>query len=284
MNAIVIGGSGNLGQALITTMVRAGANVLCPSHQEMDLTNEIAVRKFITSANPTYVINAAAMTDVDRCEREPDLAKLINGRAVGFAASAARKVKAKFIQISTDYVFDGRSLDPYSEYSVPHPLQEYGASKLLGEQYALEKGGSVFRVQWLFGQIKGNFIDWVAQSLMEGKKIPIFDQVGCPHSAFFVANLLVLSLQACRSGVYHIAHDQATSRQQVAKYILGYFRKDPKEWLVEPIPQASWVAERPRSVALGTQELKSLLGVKTFGTWEADVLAYLSSRYNRWNR
>jgi dTDP-4-dehydrorhamnose reductase len=282
VTGIVLGGSGMLGQAVVATLVRAGANVLAPGHSELDVTNEIAVRKFITKNKPNYVVNCVAMTDVDGCEREPDKAKLINGQAVKYMASACKKVKAKFVHISTDYVFDGSSCTPYKEDDIPHPLQVYGESKLIGERHALDHGGSVFRVQWLFGHGKNNFIDWVCQSLLQSKQIPISDQqVGCPSSTMFVSNLIVLALMNCKSGIYHVAHDSASTRLEVAKYIAEYFRRDFRTCFL-PVAGKFAQAERPDYTALSTDRLKQLLGVKTLGTWQSDVLAYISSKYT-WN-
>lgn len=273
-----------LGQALVVTMVRAGANVLAPTHQELDIKNEIAVRKYITKHKPSYVINAVAMTDVDGCEKDPAQAELVNGKAVRFMAAACKKVKAKFIHVSTDYVFDGSSVVPYQEEDPVNPLQVYGASKTLGEKNALDFGGSVFRVQWLFGSGKANFIDWVCSNIMQGKPIPISqEQIGCPSSTLFVANILVVALATCKPGIYHVAHDQPASRFEVARYIAEYFKVDYRTFLT-PVTGNFGVAERPKYTAMSTEKIKTMMGIKTMGTWQSDVLAHISARYSTWNR
>jgi dTDP-4-dehydrorhamnose reductase len=273
-----------LGQAFVSTIVRAGANVLAPSHKELDITNEISVRKYIVKNRPNYIINCVAMTDVDGCESDPTRAHLINSDAVGFIASAAKKVRSKFIHISTDYVFDGTTTEPYKEADPVHPIQIYGQSKLSGEAKALDDGGSVFRVQWLFGQGKNNFVDWVAKSIMDKKKIPIAEgQIGCPSSTLFVANLVTVCINSCGREIYHVAHDNSATRLDVARYIAEYFKKNGNDFLTPVAGAGFGKAPRPSNTALCADKLKKIMGVQTLGTWQADVLAYVSSRYNTWS-
>lgn len=280
MNVLVLGGRGMLGKSLVKALTRAEASCISPSSQELDITDEIAVRKYITMVQPAYVINCAAETRVDFCEQAPARAGLVNGEAVGFMARATKKAKGKFIQISTDYVFNGENKGLVAEDDVTDPLQHYGISKRLGEVYALESGGSVVRVQWLFGDGKPNFIDWIAKSVLEKKRIDVSSiQSGCPTSVEFVSNLLVVSLQGFQSGVYHAAHENFCTRLECAKYIADYFGSDYRDCF-NPIDHLNFgPALRPASVYLHSSKIKEISWIQTLGTWQSDVLIYLSSRY-----
>jgi len=273
-----------LGQSFLSTFVRAGAQVLAPTHQEIDITNEISVRKFITTHKPHYVINCVAYTDVDGCEKDPTKAYIINSDAVEYMSSATKKVKGRFIHFSTDYVFDGNTQSPYDETHVPNPLQIYGKSKLEGEERALSNGGSVFRVQWLFGQGKQNFVDWVAKTILEKRKIRISEiQAGSPCSTLFISNMVCVYLPAFKPEIYHIAHENYATRIECAKYIGDYFKVDYRDY-VEPMSGVSFgIASRPVNTSLCANKMKKQMGVHTMGTWQSDVLTYLTSRYNVWN-
>lgn len=273
-----------LGQAFVSTFVRAGAQVLAPTHSELDITDELAVRKLITKTKPHYIVNCIAHTNVDGCESDPAKAYLINAEAVDFVSTAAKKVKAKFIHIGTDYVFDGSPGEPRAETDAPNPIQVYGKSKLEGDLAAIANGGTVFRVQWLFGNGKANFIDWVAKSIVDGKRIPIAaQQAGSPSSTLFVANIITVALHICKKEIYHVSHDNYANRLECAQYIADFFKKDSRNYFDILEHSNFGTAARPTDTRLSSEKLKKLLCVHALGSWQSDVLTHLTTRYNTWN-
>ena len=137
----------------------------------------------IETIKPDLIINAAAMTNVDACEDDQNLAYRINADAVGFIAKAARAIGAQLLHYSTDYVFDGSKEDGFLEDDCPNPISVYGASKLKGEVNALAGNPKTFiaRVCWLFGENRNNFVDFIVDCALNDKPMKlIHDQYGHP--------------------------------------------------------------------------------------------------------
>ena len=108
--------------------------------------------------------------------------------------------------------------------------------------------------------------------------------MGCPSSTIFTANIICTALHLCKGEIYHVAHDNYSSRMECATYIAEYFKRDPKQYF-EPIENAKFgLAARPSNTCLDAGKLKKLLGVHSLGNWQADVMSYLSTRYNTWSQ
>jgi hypothetical protein len=137
MRVLVAGSAGQLGRALQAS-APAGVTLIAPPEAEFDITDPDSVEAAVAAAAPTLVINAAAYTAVDRAESEARAAQSVNVNAVGLLASAARRAGAGFVQVSTDFIFDGTAHRPYPVDALPGPLGVYGRTKLEGEQAALQ--------------------------------------------------------------------------------------------------------------------------------------------------
>ncbi|MDF2673575.1 MAG: dTDP-4-dehydrorhamnose reductase [Clostridiales bacterium] len=126
---------------------------------ELDITNQSNVLEYISSIKPDLIINAAAYTNVDGCEKNPERALLVNAIGAKNLAIVATKVNAKLVCISTDYVFSGEKKIPYREYDLPSPINVYGKTKLLGEKYSQQFSNKHFiiRTSWLYGGSDTNF-------------------------------------------------------------------------------------------------------------------------------
>lgn len=274
-----------LGRSMIVALSGNGAAApvcLAPTEADLDITNEIAVWKYIKQVRPASIINCAALTNVDACEAEVDTAYRVNGRAVGFMAHAAKRFHAKFIQVSSDYVLDGEE-SLYDETAKPNPLQVYGKSKLLGEDLALEHGGIIARVQWLFGRHKQNFVSWVVGNIQQNKAMQVSTtQIGCSTSTDWLARTLLMmgSHPGIRGGIYNVAHDDYGTRFDCASLIartLGI--SNPDQFLV-PVETATFgVAKRPIKVCLNVSRLKKDLGLPTLGSWKQDVAAFVTNNW-----
>src|ERR671928_499115 len=161
MKVLITGAAGLVGAALTRHCRALGDEVLAFDREGLDITDERAVRETFKSLRPDAAVNCAAWTDVDGCELDPQRAFLVNSQGVEALATAARLAGASFVQISTDYVFDGRKEEGfYTQRDDPHPLSAYGASKLEGERRAQIASArtTVVRSGWIFGPGGKNFL------------------------------------------------------------------------------------------------------------------------------
>ena len=192
--------------------------------EELDITDKEAVAVKISELNPSIIINSAAYTDVDGCELNRKLATNVNGKAVGYLASATRKIGAILVHYSTDYVFDGKNPDGYKEDDKPgQPVNFYGRSKLLGEKLLKENCEMYYliRTSWLFGRHGKNFVDTMLKLGRKEKKLRVVnDQRGKPTYSFDLAQKtreLIESQKPC--GIYHITNTGETTWYDFAKEI-----------------------------------------------------------------
>lgn len=238
MKVLIIGCNGLLGQNLLRTLP-AGWSVRgagledaaalperLDDYSKLDMTDRSQVAAVVRAAAPDRIINAAALTDVDLCEREPGLCDRVNRDAVAYVAAAG----VPMVHVSSDYVFDGTA-GPYGEDEPKAPLNHYGRSKLESEAAALSVPGSlVLRTMTLWGRGKGmktSFVDFVRDSLAARKTIRIVtDQWGNPTLAEDLALAAWKLLQEGRSGVYHVAGADWNSRHQWAADIAAFYGLD----------------------------------------------------------
>lgn len=172
----------------------------------LDITDYLSVKEFVLNENPDIIFNCAAMTNVDGCETMLETAYKVNAAGVRNLAMAAKLVNAKFVHISTDYVFAGNGKKPYKEWDMIDPKSVYGASKALGEKYALAFNDKTFivRTSWLYGYIGKNFVKTVRRVLREKGSITVVnDQRGNPTNANDLAHHLLLLGVTEEYGIYH---------------------------------------------------------------------------------
>lgn len=246
----------------------------CPSHKVCDLCEEGAAEIALSYYKPDAVLNCAAMTDVDRCEKQPHLAFAVNRDAVMLLAAACEKAGVPLYHIGTDYVFDGTATAPISEDAIPNPVNVYGQSKLEGERAVLEKGGCVLRVQWLYGHGKSAFVDRILNA-KEDEPLPVVeDCFGIPTFANDVAHMLFALMGEGRLGLFHGACLGFASWLDFAKEILAQtgLRRSlcpvPSESLQRP-------AKRPKYTVLDTKKLQSLC---SFRPWQEALRDFLAQR------
>jgi len=220
MRVLLIGGAGQLGDALQTALQTVPALELTVlTRQELNLTQLEAVQTAIAEAKPEVVINAAAYTAVDRAEAERDLAMLINGKAPGMMAAAALDCDARLIHISTDYVFAGDKGVPYLETDPTYPLNAYGESKLAGEQaiLATDANAVIVRTAWVYGAGgKGNFAKTMLRLGAERPEVRVVaDQIGTPtytgDLAAAIAAIACPTETPLPAGIYHYTNSGVAS-------------------------------------------------------------------------
>lgn len=210
MKVMVVGAGGQLGSALARA-APSDVQLLVRDSRALDITDERAVSIAIANERPDVLFNAAAYTAVDLAESEERVARRINADAVGFLADAARAAGTRFVHISTDFVFDGRSGQPYRADSPPNPLGAYGRTKLAGEGRA---GGDalIVRTAWLYAPRGKNFVQTMLHIMATNPEIRVVDdQIGTPTQVDGLAKALwSLALQGAR-GIYHYSDSGAAS-------------------------------------------------------------------------
>lgn len=188
----------------------------------LDITDYLSVKEFVLNENPDIIFNCAAMTNVDGCETMLETAYKVNAAGVRNLAMAAKLANAKFVHISTDYVFAGNGTKPYKEWDMIDPQSVYGASKALGEKYALAFNDKTFivRTSWLYGYIGKNFVKTVRRVLREKGSITVVnDQRGNPTNANDLAHHLLLLGVTEEYGIYHCTGEGECSWYEFASEI-----------------------------------------------------------------
>ena len=190
---------------------------------ELDICNEQAVMEFVQANDIHVIVNCAAYTAVDKAEENVELCTKLNADAVGYLAKAAEACGAEFIQISTDYVFDGTAYVPYRESASTCPNSVYGHTKLAGEQNALTlcSRSMVIRTAWLYSTFGNNFVKTMIRLGHERDSLGvIFDQVGTPTYARDLARAIFVAIrQGVVPGVYHFSNEGVCSWYDFTKAI-----------------------------------------------------------------
>jgi dTDP-4-dehydrorhamnose reductase len=208
MRVLVTGAAGMLGQDVTAAAAAAAHDVIALARADLDITDAAAVAAAVADARPDAVVNCAAWTDVDAAETAEAEATAVNGDGAGHVASAAARVGAHLVHVSTDYVFDGRASEPYAEDAPTAPQGAYGRSKLRGEQAVTTAGGTaaIVRSSWLFGRHGANFVATMLRLGAERDAVDVVDdQIGCPTWTGHLGPALVAIAQARVTGVLHVA-------------------------------------------------------------------------------
>lgn len=220
LRIIVLGAAGRLGAALAREYSRSH-DVLAWGRREADLGEPGAVAESIHASGADIIINTAALTNVDVCEEQRELARRVNADAPALIAEASQAIGARCIHISTDYVFSGRIERPYAENDAPEPLSWYGATKLAGEQGVLAAGDrhAVVRVAWVFGPDRDCFVDKALHMALRGDAVSaVADKFSSPTYTLDAASALRgLFSAAVQGGIYHLCQRGACSWQQWAQ-------------------------------------------------------------------
>jgi dTDP-4-dehydrorhamnose reductase len=260
MRLLVTGAAGMLGRDVTAAAARAGHDVAPLPRRELDIRDAAAVRAAIAAVRPDAIVNCAAMTQVDRCEREPEAAYAMNALGVRHLAVAARRIGAHMVQISTDYVFDGAKGRPYDEWDAVNPLSVYARSKLGGELEVARHAGSwtIARTAWVFGRRGHDFVQLVLDAAADPSKGIRFvdDQTGSPTYAPDLAATLVRLTVERREGIFHVANAGSCTRYEQARAVLELEGLDPD--LARPASTAEMArpAPRPRFSALDPLALR----------------------------
>ncbi len=207
MRVLITGGEGQLAQALAQAVPEAW-QLQVPGRRDLDVTLPTSVRTALDAFQPDLVINAAAFTAVDQAEAQPDRAFAVNTDGARNVAECCAEQSARMIQVSTDFVFDGRKSHPYTPQDTPHPLGVYGSSKREAERLVLETLGeqaTVVRTAWLYGAGGENFVTGMLKRMQAGQALQVVaDQVGTPTWTRTLADALwQMARKPDMAGIYH---------------------------------------------------------------------------------
>jgi dTDP-4-dehydrorhamnose reductase len=239
MRIVITGHKGQLGRALQQVLDEdAILGVDLPEH---DITDADAISQAICSFAPDVVIHTAALTDVDRCAREPELALRINGLGTHNLALACQRCDAALLTVSTNEVFDGAKGAPYYEYEPCNPINAYARSKLAGEVYTRMHLSRfyVVRTAWLYARGGNNFPGKiVAAAEKYGQLRVVCDEISSPTYAPDLAEVIDRLIRTEHYGIYHFTNEGVCSRYEFARRILGL--AGLSDVPVEPITSDQW--------------------------------------------
>lgn len=252
MRMLVTGGRGQLGRELeeLSGVSKPPVDCWAPGHAQLDVTDPHALRRALQRFNPDVVVHAAAITDVDRCEREPELAWRVNAEATRVLALLCAERAIPVVYVSTDYVFDGRKGAPYVESDPTHPLSVYAATKLEGERAVADAGGpyAIVRTAWVYSTYGRNFPKTILEAARRASAGPealrvVADQTGSPtygrDLALAVLVMIKKDLTSSRR-VFHAANAGACSRYEQARELLAL-----SGWQVPVEPTTTAELNRP---------------------------------------
>jgi dTDP-4-dehydrorhamnose reductase len=289
MKPVILGAGGRLGAALVREY-RDKFDVTCFNHTQLDLSNLNDVRDKLHATDFDFLINAAAFTNVDLCERQRDEAFLINAEAPRVLAEISREKNARLIHFSTDYVFDGAKSEPYTEKDEASPISVYGESKLAGEKNVLAAQGQnlVVRVSWVFGPDRPSFIDAMIQQAQENQEVDaVADKFSTPTYTLDIAEMLPRFFGSDASGgILHFANGGQCSWQEYAQWAVDCCHDAGLPLKAKTIgarklrDMTNWVAHRPAYSVLSTEKYTRLTGISP-RTWREAVSDYITRFYSK---
>lgn len=221
MKILVTGANGSLAGDLIDVL-ESKHELLALTRHDLDITDEQAVSHKIKEFKPQFLLNTAALTDVDTCEQDMKKATAVNGWGPYYLAKACRDNNCALIHFSTEMIFDGTKTKAYGETDCPNPLSVYGLSKYVGEQNIKRSGcrHTIFRTSWLFGGGTPKFVDkFIAKTRQQEKVAVVRDHFGSPTFTRDIAGAITLYLEEPVWGTFHLVNSGMASRIEMAKFI-----------------------------------------------------------------
>lgn len=274
MRILISGGDGQLARA-IRGAIPPDCGVFTPGRRKLDVSSYSMVEDYFVRIRPELVINTAALTDVDRCEKEPGLALLVNARGTRNVALVCQRFNTEMVHISTNFIFNGKGKNLYREDSLPDPINIYGYSKLLAEFFVKEllKNYYIVRTSWLYGEGKDNFVKRIIGLARQRKQLCVVDdQWAAPTYTADLAEGILRLVASKKYGVYNMTNKGYCSRFQWVKEIVRISGIDVKLKAVSsdyfPTPAA-----RPAFTVLSNDLLEKKLGFRLC-SWEKALKEY----------
>jgi len=283
MRILISGAKGQLGREFVRKLEKEGRDFLALGRDKLDVSNLKQVLQVFEEYKPDIVINCSAYNLVDKAEEEKEIAFKTNAIGPRNLAFACEKYKAFLVHYSTDYVFDGKKEGLYTEEDKPAPLNEYGKSKYLGEIFLKEETDKylIFRVSWVYGEGKQNFI----YKLMQWAETQDYLRIACdefsvPTSTKTIVEVTLKAINAGVTGLYHLVNSGYASRYEWAKEVLKI--KGIKKFIY-PAYQADFnlPAKRPRFSPMSNKKICKELGIE-IKDWREELREVFSKIWTTW--
>jgi dTDP-4-dehydrorhamnose reductase len=267
MKVLVIGSDGQLGLEFqkISNSYDSLSWVFS-TIKTLDLLKLDTISFFLNNINPSVIVNCAAYTNVDKAETESKLANTINYKAVDIISKWTNENNKKLIHISTDYVFNGLSELPLSEYSITNPVNEYGRSKLKGEQacFKNDPNSIVIRTSWLYSSFGKNFVKTMIELMKKNSSVKVVnDQFGSPTYAYDLAKVIVeiITNSKNKSGLFHYSNEGEISWFEFAGLIKDLYDLDC-EIIAVTSKEYKSISKRPKYSLFDKTKIKKTFNLK----------------------
>lgn len=280
MKVLITGGTGQLGKAFSELTDTAGIRLYAFSSKELNVTDTCQIRSVFNQIRPEVVIHAGAFTAVDAAEAQVDTVFKVNVIGTRNIAAACLHYGSTLTYISTDYVFDGKSSRPYTEFDQPDPLNMYGRSKLEGEKIAARICPRLYivRTSWLYGR-GHNFVLTVLKLAQEREFLTIVnDQTGSPTNALDLARGIMRLVNTWDYGTYHMSNKGQCTWYEFAREIV---RLAGRSTDVRPISSQEFALPAPRpAYSVLRNYMLELAGGDYFRSWQEGLQAYINNLNN----
>lgn len=297
MKILLLGKNGQVGWELQRSLAPLGELIALDRHSVDGLCGDLcdldAVRATIRKIKPDVIVNAAAYTAVDKAESDVEQAFLVNGHASKVLAEEAEALDAWLVHYSTDYVFNGQGSSPWQETDDVAPLNQYGKSKLAGEQAIIASGCKhlIFRTSWVYGARGNNFAKTMLRLAKDRETLNVIaDQIGAPTGADLIADVTALAVRQGRqqpqlSGLYHLVASGEVSWHGYASHVIAFAQTNGEQLAVtavSPIDTAAYPtpAKRPLNSRLNTQKLRDNFSLH-LPDWQSGVNRMLREVLNK---
>lgn len=256
--------------------------VLALSKEKLDITDFEKTEDVIINFKPNIIINCSAYNNVDGAESEKDLAYKVNCEGPKNLAKISSKIGALIVHYSTDYVFDGTKDDFYTEEDIPNPLSIYGKSKLEGEKAVMAETENylIFRVSWVFGEGRQNFLFKLTEWSQKNRVIKIVsDQVSVPTYTEDIVKVTRRAIDKGLRGIFHLTNSGYASRYEVARF---YMEISGKDNLVLPVPSTYFQvpAPRPYFSAMSNKKISKILDIE-IPNWKNAIERYVKRQIQK---
>ena len=276
MKVVVTGIKGQLGYDLVKQLTARNHQVYGIERNDLDITDEKAVKAYFEEVKPDALLHCAAYTNVDAAEEDKETAYNVNALGPKYLAQAASKVGAKMVYVSTDYVFDGTAAEPYEVDHPTHPLGVYGETKFAGEEFVKEYLDRYFivRTAWVFGINGNNFVKTMLRLAEDRDELGVVhDQVGSPTYTVDLARFMIDLVESDKYGVYHATNEGVCSWYEFAVEIFNQRGVNVK---VNPLTSEQFPrpAARPKYSVLSKKKIIEQ-GFTPLPNWKKALSAFL---------
>ncbi len=279
MKYLLIGDKGQLGKEFVKELQKRNADFKSGDIDEIDVSNYGAVQDAVAGYKPDAIINCSAFNKVDDAEKYPKLANNVNALGPKYLAQAAERHHSLLVHYGTDYVYaGGKETGLYDEMDKPKPINEYGKSKLKGEENIRDKSNNylIFRLSWVFGEGQQNFVQKFKLWASKNQFLKIaYDEVSVPTYTKCIVEATFKAVENAVTGLYCFTNKGYATRYEWAKHIVNYLKLDN---ILYPVQRSAFnlPASRPYFSAMSPKKISSVLDYK-IPSWEEALEEYLKT-------